>query len=475
MAVKKPYGRWADNNAFSKRILHLDLTTPDRDGADGTVFDFKFFDEAQELPHSGWFPVPKIMEIEAGPAMLDWLMTDRAIAKDDIQRAFSRLDRLYRVVHVEKPLAYFTETSQDLDRVLQIFIRVNSKGMVLSYSDLLLSIATAQWADLDAREAVHGLVDDLNGVSPGYAFSKDFVLKAGLMLLDIKSVGFRVENFGKENMALMESQWDQIRNALLLTVRLVAGMGFDARAIRADSALLPIAYYIFHRKLGEKYLSSSSDRTDRSAIKGWLARSFLKASGIWGSGLDVMLTALRAEIKEHGASGFPLAQIEHEMARRGRSLVFNDEEIEDLLDISYGENRALPLLTLLYPFIDTRHHIHVDHIYPRSHFTTARLRRAGIDPEAAEEMVDWVDGIANLQLLDGLPNQEKSSAFPGPWLEAAYPRETDRQAYMDRHDLRVSNGRGEWTLPGHDPSSFMTFYDARHERLRQRIKDLIGQ
>ncbi|WP_218775119.1 hypothetical protein, partial [Salibaculum halophilum] len=114
-------------------------------------------------------------------------------------------------------------------------------------SDLLLSIATAQWAERDARDEVHSLVDDLNDIGPGYSFSKDFVLKAGLMLLDIQSVGFRVENFGRKNMTLMEAEWDRIREALLLTVRLVSEMGFDDNAIRADSALLPVAYYVFNR------------------------------------------------------------------------------------------------------------------------------------------------------------------------------------------------------------------------------------
>ena len=273
----------------------------------------------------------------------------------------------------------------------------------------------------------------------------------------------------------MEAEWDRIRDALLLTVRLVSEMGFDDNAIRADSALLPVAYYVFHRKLGKKYLSRTADRADRDTIKGWLARSFLKASGIWGSGLDVMLTALRAEIRDHGDTGFPLKQIEHEMARRGRSLVFSDEEIEELLEIAYGEKRALPLLTLLYPFIDTRHHIHVDHIYPRSQFTKAKLRKAGIADEDAAEMIEWVDGIANLQLLDGIPNQEKSATFPGPWLKDAYPEKAARQAYMDRHDLRFPKEHGEWLSPGNDPSGFMTFYEARHERLKARIKEIVGQ
>ena len=52
----------------------------------------------------------------------------------------------------------------------------------------------------DARSEINTLVDTLNVTGLGFNFSKDFVLKAGLMLSDIASVGFKVENFDRNNM-----------------------------------------------------------------------------------------------------------------------------------------------------------------------------------------------------------------------------------------------------------------------------------
>ena len=49
---------------------------------------------------------------------------------------------------------------------MQIFIRTNSGGTVLSYSDLLLSVAVTQWSKYDAREEIHQLVNDLNRNRP---------------------------------------------------------------------------------------------------------------------------------------------------------------------------------------------------------------------------------------------------------------------------------------------------------------------
>ena len=55
----------------------------------------------------------------------------------------------------------------------------------LSYSDLLLSFATAQWENRDAREEINGFVDEINQIGRGFNINKDIVLKACLVLCDI--------------------------------------------------------------------------------------------------------------------------------------------------------------------------------------------------------------------------------------------------------------------------------------------------
>lgn len=474
LATKKPYGRKDNDDAYPKKILYLDLVSPEDKAADGVLHEFRFFDPNAELPHEGWFPVCDILEMEDTSSLSEWVM-DREFDKEIMKRANKRLHRLHSVVHVEKPLSYYTVEEQDLDRVLQIFIRVNSKGMVLSYSDLLLSIASAQWTNRDAREAVNGIVEDMNAIGGGYDFSKDFVLKAGLMLLDIKSVGFRVSNFDRPTMAKMDENWEGITSALELTVKLASELGIDARALRADSALLPIAYYLYKRGVGEKYLSSSASASDRSAIRLWLIKSLLKQSGIWGSGLDVLLTALRTVIEKQGKDSFPVEALERTMAARGRSLVFTEEEIERLVELKYGDKLTRPLLVLLYPFIDTSHVMHVDHVYPKSRFTKAKLRREGVDEDDIEHLIDWSNRLPNLQLLKGVPNQEKSTTFPATWLKSAFNNKQLRQSYMKDHDLRLPDGQGGWVEPGDDPHSFEAFYESRENTLRARIKQLIGQ
>ena len=283
MAVKRPYKRWNSPDAFPRRVLALDLLASNEPDEEGNRYIFEFIEE-DRIGHKNerlWFKVSDILTMQSGPPMLKWL-TEHKLGDTELNLAFERLDRLYQAVHNDQTVCYYEEKNQDIEHVLNIFIRRNSGGTVLSYSDLLLSIATSQWEELDARKEVHQLVDDLNRIGPGLGLTKDFVLKAGLMLTDIASVGFQVRNFTRANMAVLEKNWSQISSALVETVQLVAAFGFDSNSIRANSALLPIAYYIYQLGAPSDFDVHSRFQEDRRAIRGWLIRSILKASGNLG-------------------------------------------------------------------------------------------------------------------------------------------------------------------------------------------------
>ncbi|MDT8352570.1 DUF262 domain-containing protein [Roseomonas mucosa] len=430
MAIKQPNKWWTNPDAFPKRTLRLDLLAPQTPDEDGVVYRFRFLDDGQaardEKAH--WFSVPEILGMEDGPAMLSALMT-RGLQGDALRAAYSTLDRLHRVVHSHNLINYYEEETQDVERVLNIFIRLNSGGTVLSYSDLLLSIAVAQWKQVDARAEIHALVDELNRIGTGFSLSQDFVLKAGLMLADIASVGFKVENFTTANMAALEANWPAIRAALVRTVELAASFGLNGQTLRADSALLPIAYHLYRRNVPANYASHSQFAADREAIRGWLIRSLLKASGIWGSGLDTLLTALREVVQQHGADAFPVIQLRQVMTQRGKSLTFEPAEVDDLLHMEYGDKRLFPLLALLFPFVDLRNNFHVDHVFPISRFSRAKLLKAGFSGDQAEDLARHANQLPNLQLLDGAINNEKRAAMPGEWLAKQYPDPSSAQHY----------------------------------------------
>ena len=467
MAWKRPRLWWNNPHAFPTRKLYLDLLWQhDEDDEDGLKYRFLFRTEelleaAKTNDNVCWFPVSEILKMEnAGPAMTRWL--NQHLRQDQVDLAHEALYELYQVVHNKHLIAFYEERSQELDKVLQIFIRTNSGGTILSYSDLLLSVAVAQWKQHDAREEIHSLVDEINRIGNGFTFSKDLVLKAGLLLSDISNVVFKVDNFGQSNMVEFESKWNGIKDALLLTVELVADFGFNGQNLTSHNAILPIAYYLYKRNPGENYLTSSTFKDDREAIHGWLIRSLLK--GVWGRSSDGLMTALRQVLREKKGVAFPLEQ----MMQRGPSLVFEDEEIEDLADMQYGNRLTFALLSLLFPFIDLQNsQFHVDHVFPAAQFTKRQLMEAGVSEENVEGIIRKRNGLSNLQLLQGILNLEKSAKSPSEWLDQTYSNDmSGRQAYQDRHIL------------GEVPESitcFDAFYEARRERLKARITELLGR
>jgi Protein of unknown function DUF262 len=466
MATRTRGGWWANDGSFPKRRLCLDLIAARDPDEDGAVYRFRFMTKAQReaATDAVWYPVNKIVRVEDNTGLHE-IVEAFDLNKEQRKLAFNAIARLHNVYHSDQLINAYAERSQDIERVLNIFIRLNSGGTVLSYSDLLLSIAVAQWKQLDARATIHELVDNLNATGRRFAFSQDFVLKAGLMLTDISSVGFKVENFTADNMAKLEIGWPKIEASLRQTVALVDRFGLSGQVLRADSALLPIAYYLHRRSLPDAYLTHSSYAADREAVRGWLVRSLLKSSGIWGSGLDVLLTALRELIRTHGENGFPAAELEREMERRGKSLRFEDAEIDDLLHLSYGDRRMVPLLSLLFPFVDLAHEMHVDHFFPRSRFTAKKLAKIGVGEEAAAWMIEHVDSLPNLQLLEGTANQEKLATLPAAWLAKTKPDAATQADYRDRHLLGA--------VPD-EMMGFKAFFTARREAMRGRLKALLA-
>lgn len=462
LAVKEPNKWWNSPKAFPVKKLYLDLLHVPKADEDGAIFRFEFLtnERAASITEGEfWFPVSVIFGMIEPSEPMVYLA---AKGLGNATAAVKSLHKLQSTVHHALVISYYEEESQDIEKVLNIFIRTNSGGTVLSYSDLLLSIATAQWEG-DARTQINALVNTLNATGMGFNFSKDFVLKAGLMLSDIASVGFKVENFNRDNMKKLETSWPKVSESLILATRLIASFGLSRDTITADSALLPVAYYLHARGCNDNYVTAKADSRDRAAVKQWLFRSLLKP-GIWGSALDVLLTALRVVIR-NSHEVFPSQALEREMRSRGKSLLFSQEEIEDLADMKYGARDLFGLLTMLFSFVDTRNQFHIDHVFPTAIFHARKLKQLGLTQKQIEELQDRKDRLPNLQLLQGADNTAKSDQMPAEWIMSTYKKTEERQDYTSRHlldgvmvDLRGFDG----------------FYDKRRESLLAKISQVLN-
>ena len=257
-AYKLPRRWWNSLDAFPKRRLYLNILADAEENEAGMQYDFRFLTDADAKEHDRthcWYPVHGVLKAEDAVDLNDFIV-DMGLGNQ--RGPFRFLARLHQVVHTELLIAYYEEDDRELDRVLDIFIRTNSGGTQLSYSDMLMSMATAQWEQLDAREEIYGTVDEINQIGNGFEFSHDFLLKAGLMLAGVGSVQFRITNFSRDNMKLLESRWERITRAVRIAVELVARFGFSHSSLSAHNAVLPIAHYLYRRDTPSGFLSHSA-------------------------------------------------------------------------------------------------------------------------------------------------------------------------------------------------------------------------
>jgi len=469
---KKPYLSYDNPKAYPVRKLHLNLLQ--KYGEEDWYYNFDFLtdDEVVNDKDHYWFPVGEIMNFEKLADAMKFLGKVNAylvnLAQtngEDFDEAKSEfatetLGKLWQAVHSDGTISYYLEKSAELDKVLNIFIRVNSGGTPLSYSDLLLSIASAQWDDLDAREEIHKAVDEINNIGRGFNVNKDFILKACLVLCDFSDIAFKIDNFNRTNMMKIQSEWDSIMTALRETVTLVSRLGFSRDNITSNNLFIPIAYYIKRIGLPRNFAATPKNAENVRLIKRWFISAMLKR--IFSFQPDAFLRPAREIINKQEDGTFPFVQIVERFKGTNRTHEFTDADIESMKWRKYGQGDTLVVMSILYPWADLSNLFHIDHVFPKSAFTANKLRRRGIEHDKQKPFIDSFNYICNLQLLEGLDNTTKNDKDFAEWLTENCPTEEVRRAYCQKHlipenvDLAFEN--------------FPEFAAAREEMILERLK-----
>ena len=167
--IKLKYRRKNDPESWQKQRLYLDLlkdpSIEENDNLISPSYGFQFFDAQPENSESKyWFKVGTILDFEDESHFLSF----KQDARDKLPGSLSReqkllfernLDLLYNAIWRNQVVNYYLETNQDYDRALDIFVRANERGEPLSTSDLLLSIMTSKWQNVNAKDEVYDFVD----------------------------------------------------------------------------------------------------------------------------------------------------------------------------------------------------------------------------------------------------------------------------------------------------------------------------
>lgn len=458
-------GAWKNNdNAYPSRQLYLNIVSPNLDTNKDVQFDFKFLtnEEAEDFTEDTlWYPVSDILQFEVGEMFTVIARYQELYRKnfpnESVEKTsyiMNSLGTLHQMMEKDI-LAYYEENSQEIDKVLDIFIRMNSGGTTLTYSDLLLSLATAKWQNLNAREEIYSLVDELNMIGNGFNFNKDNILKAALVLTDKKNIKFRASNFDKQTTNLIETNWEKTKKAISLAVNLLSNFGFNGDTLIANSVIIPVVYYLYKIDCPNNYLEADRYLNDRNKIKYFVQISLLKR--IFGGTPDSILLKMRENMQDL-SEGFPLSKL-LKVRDTNKSLILTDEDIDYLLDTKIGKY-SFTLLSVIFPAIDLKNKFHQDHIFPSSKYKNKKnLREIGYSEEEITFIVEHIDTIVNLQLLEGIPNTEKNNKYFDDWVLKRYNSNEELDYYLNRNLLNKVYKKNE----------FIQMYTDRKEELRKRL------
>lgn len=420
-------------------------------------YDFYFKENADSWPGSTepqlWYEVGRILSFDDAEDAKDDIKDELESFSPELRDCANRIiGKLHGRLNSSNIINYYEETSNDYDKVLEIFVRTNTGGKKLEYSDILLSTATAKWRNLNARKEINNFTDEINTIGNGYSFGKDFVMKAAMYLTENLPIQYKVSSFTRENLEKIEDNWEKTKDAVRDTVKLVSRFGFNDKNLVTKLALLPIAQYV-RNKNSSTYVTSSevNDVKDQNNIQKWLLMAILK--NLLGGSSDTTLNQMREVVGKEG-NMFPVKELSDKLKV---DLTFTDIELDKLLSYNYGTRYSYLILSIIYPGRDWKDKtFNEDHIYPQASFRTKDLRKRGLSDDIIEKYQAVYNSIANLELLEDSENKSKNATPFDEWIKSRDANFKARHLIPEMEDY------------GYD--HFMEFIEARRELIKEAIK-----
>ena len=427
MNLKKPYYHVGKSKSYEKKFLYLNLLYDKKNNKnldDANEYEFKFktqnsVEQDNSTPNTTymWFDMRNLLDCYSTSQFRDklpsWYSDLSSEAKDRIDDIYDRLKEYFKTKEI---VNYYEETTTSLDKALQIFVRINSGGTPLAYTDFLMSMIVSQW--IEGKEKIYSTIDYLNE-EYNFNIPQDIFLRACLYLTDSPLI-FKADTFKKSTILKIKNDFDNIATYLEAACAVFKKLGYSKDNLGSNLILLPVAQYLKQNNI------INLAKNDLLSIKKWIQLSVL--GRVFSGQTPAYLTALRKVIT--GTIEFPLEKIKEASAKIGKTMSFDDEMLETLIDnAKKGSQISWAMLTLLFEDNDYTGATvyHEDHIFPHSKLEANDKQKASIG-----------NFIANLQLLSGTINISKSDTMPDEWLKNEFGNNEEKiKAYKERHYIPI--------------------------------------
>lgn len=324
-----------------------------------------------------------------------------------------------------------------VEEILEVFVRVNSGGLVLQKSDLLMSLLDLKWNDIQPE--LYRAVNEINSARP-FNITRDDVLKS-LLLAKGSETRFdrlvadraRVEKLATDlprSLPAVQAAWKSLTLLLMDDCKITSERFFRG----GHTSLLPFVIYFI------------TNPTPGPAEKRRLVVAMYTAlmSGIFSGAEARMGKFARRECNKE--KPFPLEKLARLVTQR-----YGVDSLETLLSrhLDLALNIAHGGITL----DNNPENLQRDHIFPR-----ATLEKQGIPPE-------HINHYANFHFLRAKDNINKSDTPPHKW----FKKPGDQLPYSD-DDLKER--LLTWQLL--EPGNFSLLLKERTKLIHERALALFG-
>lgn len=447
---KLPRKRWSNDDAFPEKELYFDLNSEKIDDEDIT-YNFKFLTkEEAENNNDGkiWYKVKDILKYSTED------LTEAIFQSEFAQNELARKN--FALLHTrfvrDEIINYFEVEEDSIDNVLDIFVRVNSGGTVLSKSDLLFSTIVSHWDN--ARDEIDNLLSDINGIGKGFKFSNDFIMRTCLYLLDMP-VTLKVETFKKVSVLKIKDNWGAISKSIKDTVKLLNEFGFNSENMISYVAVSPMVYYIFK--------GGNLDSDSKNELRKYIVIAQVKQ--IFGAATNSALTSIRRALNESSTNSFSMSNLNNIRVTGDRTLRYTSEEIDSIFDTYERSQYTFMILSLLYPNLNYGEiEFHQDHMHPHTSFEEDNIKNLilpdgqVIDEDMKEDWRRRRNTLANLQILEGRKNESKNAMSLADWLKK--PENKENAKYVPKG---IS----------YELSNFEEFMEKRQELMSNALKEIL--
>ena len=445
----------AFKGTYNHKRLYIDVLSGSPEGKDpgNEYYECKFLSASEAAllsttnggPRRHFMPVQELIKINPvhAAAAAHKKSIELCLEEKEAERIADIYIRCATILGNSKALQVITvdedpSHTTPIEEILEIFVRVNSGGLVLQKSDLLMSLLDLKWNDIQPE--LQRLVRDINENRP-FLFTRDDVLKS-LLLAEGAETRFdklvadrkQLEDLATKLPAYIPSVqrgWQMLGCILADDCRIHSERFFRG----GHNALLPFVLFL------SKHVQLSAE--DRRRIIQGIYLGIM--SGVF-SGAEARMGAFTRN-KVAASKQFPLHEL-IALVKREYGIKSLDDLLRRHLDLAL--NIAHGGITLDRNPEDLQR----DHIFPKS-----QLEKQGYPYEI-------VNHYANFHFLRGVDNLNKLDKPPDEWFRNPG---RDVPPYSDK-DLEERLLTWDDLQPGH----FESMIEERGRKVRQKAVELFG-